>query len=137
MEGKVELSGMEFHAFHGCFESERREGNLFKVDLSFRYDVSAAAQSDDLEAAVDYGAVYDVVAREMAIPSNLLENVAWRIREAVSAGFCKEIEWAIDVDGSKFDSKHPGRLLTKYELTPYGKKTLDELKAKVRHYTPD
>jgi dihydroneopterin aldolase len=87
MEGKVELSGMEFHAFHGCFESERKEGNLFKVDLSFRYDASEAAQSDDLEAAVDYGAVYDVVAREMAIPSNLLENVAWRIREAVSAGF--------------------------------------------------
>ena len=83
----VVLEGMSFTAYHGCLEKERRDGNTFIVDLSFEYDASAAARSDSLDDAVDYGAVYDIVAREMALPSNLLENVAWRIREAVSSAF--------------------------------------------------
>ena len=65
------------------------------------------------------------------------DNINYDCIEMVSAGFCKEIEWDIDTDGSKFDAKHPGRLLTKYELTSYGRSTLDELKTKVRHYTPE
>ena len=35
--GVMELNGMEFHAFHGCLESERREGNLFVVDFKGFY----------------------------------------------------------------------------------------------------
>ena len=31
--GIIELTGMEFHAYHGCFEKEREEGNLFVVDF--------------------------------------------------------------------------------------------------------
>lgn len=102
MKGTVELSGMEFRAFHGVLERERREGNLFRVDLSFSYDVTKAAASDSIEDAVDYGAVYDIVAREMALPSNLLENVAWRIREAV----CKAFPAACDIH-VKVSKNHP------------------------------
>ena len=87
MDAKIELRGMEFHAFHGCLEQERREGNTFIVDLEFVYDASGAAADDDLQKAVDYGAVYEAVAAQMAQPSNLLENVAWRIREAVATAF--------------------------------------------------
>ena len=65
------------------------------------------------------------------------DNINYDCIEMVSAGFSREVEWAVDTDGSKFDAKHPGRLLTKYELTSYGKSTLDELIAKVRNYTPD
>lgn len=84
MDATVKLEGMLFHAYHGCLESERRDGNTFMVDLSFSYDCEAAAWSDSLRDAVDYGKVYDIVAREMSKPSNLLENVAWRISRAVS-----------------------------------------------------
>ena len=87
MKAVVELNGMSFHAFHGCLEKEKREGNTFIVDLSFEYDAGKAAQSDDLRDAIDYGAVYDLVAREMAVASNLLENVAFRIKSAVVAEF--------------------------------------------------
>lgn len=31
--GAIELTGMEFHAYHGCLESERTEGNTFIVDF--------------------------------------------------------------------------------------------------------
>ena len=82
--------------------------------------------------------IVDTLQHEYRLTSALgRDNINYDCIECVSAGFCKEIEWDIDTDGSKFDAKHPGRLLTKYELTPYGKSTLDELKAKVRHYTPD
>lgn len=86
-EGAIELEGMEFHAFHGCLEQERREGNTFIVDFYAETDLSEAAESDDLKDTVDYGKVYDIVAREMAIPSNLLEHVASRILKAVEDEF--------------------------------------------------
>jgi len=76
---------MEFHAFHGCLPQERRDGNLFTVDFECEYEIGVAARTDSLEDTLDYGAVYDIVAAQMAVPSNLLENVAARIAEAIKA----------------------------------------------------
>lgn len=76
----IELEGMRFKAYHGCLESERRDGNIFEVD--FRAEVPQAvkaASSDRLEDSFDYGAAYKLIADEMAVPSNLLEHVAGRI----------------------------------------------------------
>lgn len=83
----IELTGMEFHAYHGCLEQERAEGNLFKVDLRMEAPLKKAAKSDDLSDTVDYGEVYKLVSEEMSKPSNLLEHVAWRIAEAVGKKF--------------------------------------------------
>ena len=85
--GIMELSGMEFHAYHGCLESERKEGNLFVVDFKARYRLGAAARTDNLEDAADYTRIYEIVAREMAIPSDLLEHVAGRICRVVFSRF--------------------------------------------------
>lgn len=78
---------MTFHANHGCLERERIEGNLFNVDLAYDYPMMDAARTDELSKAVDYSTVYDVVKAQMGIPSNLLENVAWRILEAIREDF--------------------------------------------------
>lgn len=83
----IELEGMEFQAFHGCLENERKEGNFFTVDFRGETDFSKAAESDSLEDTADYGRIYDITAREMGTSSNLLENVAWRIVKAVKAEF--------------------------------------------------
>ena len=83
----MELTGMEFHAYHGCFEQERAEGNLFVVDLSMDIPLKKAAKTDSLSSTVDYGDVYKVVREQMEQPSNLLEHVAWRILEAVCGAF--------------------------------------------------
>lgn len=87
MNGRIELNGMQFHAFHGCLPEEKTNGNDFIVDLSFTCDITGAATSDRLEDTVDYSAVYGIVAAEMGIASNLLENVAWRIKKAVESKF--------------------------------------------------
>ena len=85
--GILELEGMEFHSFHGVLEREKVAGNLFVVDFRGVLDMRAAAQSDALEDALNYAEIYDVVAAEMAIPSDLLEHVAGRIVKALAAKF--------------------------------------------------
>ena len=83
MDGRIELSGMRFFARHGCLESERQEGNEFLVDFSCDYDTSAAELTDNLADTLDYSRVYAIIAREMGVPSNLLEHVAGRIADAL------------------------------------------------------
>lgn len=86
-KGLLELEGMEFHAYHGCLEKEKQEGNLFVVDFKADIDIAAAAESDSLADTLDYGAVYSIIAREMEIPSDLIEHVAGRIVKAIEEQF--------------------------------------------------
>lgn len=86
-DGSIELEGMEFHAFHGCLERERKEGNTFLVDFYAEAELKKAVKSDDLKDTADYGRIYDIVAEQMAVPSNLLENVAGRILDAIRKEF--------------------------------------------------
>ena len=83
--GKIELEGMELHAYHGCFEEEKTAGNLFVVDFTGEIDMAAAVETDALADTADYGAVYSVIKREMSSPSDLLEHVAGRIVKAIES----------------------------------------------------
>lgn len=85
--GTLELEGMEFRAHHGCLEHEKVVGNDFVVDFRGELDMTAAAESDRLEDAVNYALIYDVVAEEMSKPSDLLEHVAGRIVKALEERF--------------------------------------------------
>ena len=95
--GKIELLGMEFLAYHGCLASEKENGGSFVVDFRATVDLTAAAQSDDLADTLDYSAIYKIVAAEMATPSDLLENVAGRIRAAIEEAFPAIPEFEISV----------------------------------------
>ena len=85
--GIIELSGMHFFAFHGCIDEEKENGNEFVVDFRCRYGVKQAAVTDDLSETLDYSRIYDIVAAQMSLPSNLLENVAGRIFDAILKAF--------------------------------------------------
>ena len=82
-EAQIELRGLTFFAYHGVLPEERKLGNTFVVELSLDADISRAAYADDLNDTVNYAAVYDVVKREMDIPSQLLEHVCGRIAKAL------------------------------------------------------
>ena len=84
---RIELKDMEFFSRHGCFEEERIVGNRFVVNLCVEGDFTAAAASDNLEEAVNYQTLYDIVKEQMDIPSNLLENVASRICAKIRGEF--------------------------------------------------
>ena len=95
--GIIELEGMEFKAYHGCLEQEKVRGNVFTVDFSGELDLSAAAESDNLADTLNYGEIYDIVADEMSIPSELLENVAGRIVKAIEGNFPQLVKFSVRV----------------------------------------
>ncbi|MDR0834568.1 MAG: dihydroneopterin aldolase [Candidatus Symbiothrix sp.] len=83
----LELKEMKFHAYHGVMAQERKVGNTYTVDLKLAFDFSRAMQTDDLNDTINYAAVYALIDREMAIPSNLIEHLAARILEKIHASF--------------------------------------------------
>ena len=85
--GKILLEGMEFFAYHGVYQEERENGQLFSIDLEILADYSKACYSDKLEDAIDYVQIYELVKAEMEIPSSLLENVAQRIIDSIRKNF--------------------------------------------------
>ncbi len=99
--GIIELEGMEFKAYHGCLEQEKVRGNVFTVDFRGAMDLSAASASDNLKDTLNYADIYDVVSYEMSIPSELLENVAGRIVEAIAKQFPQLQEFSIRVSKKK------------------------------------
>jgi dihydroneopterin aldolase len=79
MIGKFELTGLEFHAYHGVYEEEKIKGQAFRVDISFETNIEIPAQSDNILDAVDYTYIYSLILEQMNIRSSLLEHVASRI----------------------------------------------------------
>ena len=95
--GIIELEGMEFKAYHGCLEQEKVRGNSFTVDFRGELDLSAAAESDNLNDTLNYADIYEIVAYEMSIPSELLENVAGRIMKAIEERFPQLASFSVRV----------------------------------------
>lgn len=95
--GKIELCGMKFFAHHGCFKEEKLIGNHFIVDFSAEVDMSVAAKSDNLDDALNYQLIFDIVKEEMAVSSNLLEHVAGRIVGRVKARFPQILSGQVSV----------------------------------------
>ena len=95
--GIIELEGMEFKAYHGCLEQEKVRGNSFTVDFRGELDLSAAVLSDNLNDTLNYAEIYDIVAEEMSIPSELLENVAGRIVHGIEKRFPELISFSVRV----------------------------------------
>ena len=62
-------------------------GAYFLVNLRVGYPLEKAMQSDEVADTLNYAALYAVVREEMMTPSNLLEQVAGRIADAVIKAF--------------------------------------------------
>ena len=83
----IYLQDVRFHAFHGVTPIEKKVGSDFTVSVRVAVDISAAVDHDIVDVTLDYAALYEVVKREMMIPSSLIEHVAGRIGESVFANF--------------------------------------------------
>lgn len=76
---QISLEQMRFYAYHGVLEQERRVGNHFEVSLTVEASVAQSLSSDALEDTINYALLHQVVAEEMAVPSELLEHVVGRM----------------------------------------------------------
>ena len=93
MTDELSVTGIECFAHHGVFDFERREGQVFVVDLVLGIDTRPAAASDDLAETVNYGTlVADVKAAVERDPVDLIETVAQRIADVCLLD--SRVEWA-------------------------------------------
>lgn len=85
--GYVILRDVRIHACHGVAPQEAVVGSDFIIDLRIGYDLGRAMQTDDVVDTISYADVFEVVKREMSVPSRLVEHVAGRIGDALFAAF--------------------------------------------------
>lgn len=81
----IEIKGIQCYSYHGCMPEETKTGGKYLVDVIIHYNFEKAADTDNLNETIDYCRIYDVVQKEMSVPSKLIESVAKRI-----AFKCKE-----------------------------------------------
>lgn len=80
----VTVRGIEATGYHGVFDHERHDGQIFRCDVTLHLDTRRARERDDLAEAVDYGGVGEAVHRVLAgEPRDLIETVAGDIAAAV------------------------------------------------------
>ena len=83
---RVELHGLELHAFHGVLPVEREQGQRFLVDVRLEPRDESAGRTDDIADAVDYRTVVAVVQEISGGRAfHLLEALAVAIAEALLA----------------------------------------------------
>jgi dihydroneopterin aldolase len=79
---QVSLTGLAVRGRHGVFPEERRDGQIFVVDVVLDVDTRPAAETDDLSRTVDYSvlaaAIVGIVEGE---PVDLIETLAARIAD--------------------------------------------------------
>ncbi|MBV8929651.1 MAG: dihydroneopterin aldolase [Mycobacteriaceae bacterium] len=84
MADRIELRGLKVRGHHGVFESERRDGQDFVIDITVWIDLDRAAASDDLADTLDYGELAqraaDIVGGR---PRKLIEAVAGDVADDV------------------------------------------------------
>ena len=83
MNGIISVNDIHLFAYHGCLPEEATIGGNYIVDVKIFTDYSNASMNDGLSETVDYCMVYEIVKREMAIRSKLIEHAARRIAEAL------------------------------------------------------
>ena len=92
----IKVEGIKIYAYHGYLPEEEKKGQEYIVDVIAEGDFSKAVSSDELKDAVDYCVVYDVVKKEMAVRSKLIEHVCGRILNALKKTY-PEIKFSVSV----------------------------------------
>ena len=83
---RLSLLGMRFDGRHGVMPEEKVSPQPFEVDLVLHADLSTAADSDRLDATVDYAALFDLVRSIVEGRSfDLIEALAGAIARAALA----------------------------------------------------
>ena len=84
----IHIAGLEIYAYHGCNEDERREGQVFLLDITMEADLAAACQSDDLRDTVNYSDVIRCAASAFTCEAyNLIERAAQVTAQAILEQF--------------------------------------------------
>ena len=71
---QILMQGMSFYGFTGMLDFEKRDGQVFLVDIALELPPIAACETDRLEDTVSYALAYDIV-------KNIFENERYDLVE--------------------------------------------------------
>ncbi len=84
---KVCLQGMNFYAFHGYYDYERKAGNHYILDVEITLLKGLDSQSEEIESTINYEDVYKICKKEMEEKHQLLESVVYNIAKTLKEEF--------------------------------------------------
>ena len=111
---RIGLEGIEFYAFHGYYEAERKMGNKYLLDVFVNLKIDLK-NSEDIDDTVNYEHIYSICRKEMEAPKKLLETVAYGIARALKARFniIESVEVKLKKEGVQLGGK------VKYSVIDY------------------
>ena len=84
MSDTISITGLRLTGYHGVFEHEKTDGQVFVIDLTIERNTQEAGHSDDLADTLDYSVVVDEVANRVTGKSvDLIETLAGDIARIV------------------------------------------------------
>ncbi|MBR8713188.1 dihydroneopterin aldolase [Porphyromonas levii] len=83
----IKLEKLHFYSYHGLLEQEKSVGNDFEVSLEFHFPALEVMVTGDLAEGINYALIYKFIEREMAIPTELLEVLCYRMLEHLKEEF--------------------------------------------------
>ncbi len=86
MTTQIKLNDLEFYAYHGYYEVERKTGNQFIINVDLQIK-SFDEVSDDINDTIDYQDIYNICKDVMSTPEKLLETVLFKIIQRFKADF--------------------------------------------------
>jgi dihydroneopterin aldolase len=81
--GLITVEGIRVFAYHGHLPEEAVLGGHFIVNVCVEADTVEVEKTDDLNHTVDYVKIIAIVKEQMAIRSNMIEQSAKRIVDAI------------------------------------------------------
>jgi len=90
------LEGMEFTAFHGVMDEERKIGGRYVVNLSVSVADNSGAD-DNISSTINYQSLYDITKNVMHENANLIEYLAHQIIREVYECFTSVIRVKVEV----------------------------------------
>ncbi len=88
MKTTIEVNGLKLQGYHGVYDQERRVGNIFVIDIHLTLDIdSRILAKDEISSTISYADIVGIAKEQMAIPSALLEHVAWRIHDCIASRY--------------------------------------------------
>lgn len=86
-QSTLSITGMHFHAYHGCNPDEKKYGKHYTVDVYFHADIDKSMTTDDLTDTIDYVDIHAITEKEMQTSSNLIEHITKRILDKITTQF--------------------------------------------------
>lgn len=93
---KIYIKDLELKGYHGVADFEKKNGQLFVMDITAELDLTSARQSDDLNDTVNYAEMIDTIRKVFLSEKNdLIEHAAERVAATLIETY--EKIWSVTV----------------------------------------